>query len=340
MSEPKLHHFVPRFYLRRFANNKDQVAIRSRAGNCYVTSTRKALTRSGLYRVPGQPLTAEATLSGFEGLASDALKSVDAGNFPHPRTKIREALTLFGALQLTRHYDTMTMIEYYFEVIREVGDPPVDSDTVHQFLAKSYGFKPHENEVHALRDFANGALQMWPESRGAESALSRVRVQGLFEKALDDVAPMLDSRVWTLEVSRHERLITSDRPITLWNPPDLSDYYRGVGIAEAQEVWFILDRSKMLVLRQEGIERSKRIGPERVDMVNRHIARHCTQSILTHPSTQHLLHEVDLARRRPTVRFWRGPLVGPDEDDTVRALMHTWRPIRDIPDDVINPYTW
>ena len=189
MSEPKQHHFVPRFYLRRFANDKDQVAIRSRTGNSYVISTRRALTRSGLYRVPGQPLTAEATLSGFEDLASNALKKIDAGEFPYPGSKIREALTIFGALQLLRHHDAFAMFEYYYEVIRGVGEPPVDNETVREFLARSLGFEPHETEVQALCDFANGLLSMWPESRRAENELPHLRVQVLFERALD-VMPM------------------------------------------------------------------------------------------------------------------------------------------------------
>ena len=50
MSDPKIHHYVPRFYLRGFADTNDRLAVRERQGRTYVTSTNNVMARSGLYR--------------------------------------------------------------------------------------------------------------------------------------------------------------------------------------------------------------------------------------------------------------------------------------------------
>ncbi|MEM9464268.1 MAG: iron chelate uptake ABC transporter family permease subunit [Actinomycetota bacterium] len=154
----------------------------------------------------------------------------------------------------------------------------------------------------------------------------------MFRQSLGHIAPSLEARTWSLEASKEPSLITSDRPVTLWSPVRSEYQYQGVGIADAEEIWFPVDPSRMLVLRRGGPERVRRIGPDRLIRVNEHIARHCTDQVVAHPSAAGLIAGLPLARRRPTVRFWRGPAVDESGEDLGTEILHVWRPLRDIPD--------
>ncbi len=59
MSEPKLHHFVPQFYLAQFANESKHVQVRTRAGHVHVTSISNVMAQTGFYKLPGKLRSAE-----------------------------------------------------------------------------------------------------------------------------------------------------------------------------------------------------------------------------------------------------------------------------------------
>lgn len=336
MTEPKRHHFVPRFYLRRFANEHDRVCVRSRDGRSFQTSTGNVMIRSGLYRVPSELRTVETTLSKFEAAASEAFERVDSDCFPSTRTDERRALAMFLALQFARHFDNLAVFELMHDVRDRVETLPVSLVTVRQHLTELYGFEPSDDEARAAADFVNGYFNMWPNAKIND--IQEFRVKSMFDMALGTVAPLLESMFWSLEVSRQAHLVTSDRPAVLWHPESNRDLYKGIGIEDAEEIWFVLDARRMFVLRHTGIERTKRIGPERVRFVNAHIARHCTSDVLSSPSASEHLESVQLARRRPTVRFGYATLRDKSGLSDNGEVLHIWRPIRDIPDDSGDPY--
>lgn len=338
MSEPKIHHFVPRFYLRRFANAKDQVAVRARDGGAFTTSTRNVMARMGLYRVPRKKLTAEFTLGGLEDQSKAVVDQIcSQGDLPWPGSDGRRCLALFMALQLNRSPDTALRLEFARDVVEEFGSTSVSEDEMRRYLRDHVlGFPPRQPEVSAACDFVNFAASRtdFPD----RDALAELRIQLMFDLSVKHVAPHLEARLWSLEVSRREDLITSDRPVTLWQPESGEDRYRGVGLMDALEVWFPLDPTRMLVLRKSGPERIRHIGPERVTLVNQHIARHCTNRIVFHPTTERA-GLIPLAHRRPTMRFWEGPVFdGQSGAPLPGEVIHFWSPLRDIPDGVIDPY--
>lgn len=164
--------------------------------------------------------------------------------------------------------------------------------------------------------------------------LKSFKLKTMFD-SIQVIAPILEGRQWSLEASKQNEMMTSDRPVVLWNPPSHEDNYRGIGVEDAEEIWFPVDRKRVLILRKVGSERTCRIGPERVDIVNEHIARHCTERIVSHPTASDKLAKVALAKRRPTIRFNQGPLFdGTTGTEIHGEMIHSWTPIRDIPDDV------
>jgi Protein of unknown function (DUF4238) len=332
VSDAKLHHFVPQFYLRHFADEDDRVAVRHRTRGTRVSSVEKVAAENGLYKVPNRPLTAEYTLGDVETLTAAAFNEVCRGRLPPRGSDARQVLSLFMALQLNRSPTSFSIIRFYDAVKRALGPSPVNESDMRDFLADLYGFEPKEPEVGAACDLINGA----PAEHRTKDEIKEDELKLMFDKGLQ-VAPLLYERVWSLESLKVPRLVTSDRPVVLWNPPRPEDDYRGVGLLNAEEIWLLVDRERMVVLRRAGPERVRRIGPERVDLVNTHIARHCTAEVFAHPdaASELELDALPLASRRPMVRFWRGPLIGAAEE---HEILHTWHPIRDVPDRDSSPY--
>lgn len=328
MSKPKLHHYVPRFYLRGFADHNDRLAVRQRNGGAYVTSTKNVMARSGLYNVTSEPLTAEHTLGDIESMASSALQILRSGCLPSSTSTERKALTLYMGVQLSRNTDAFCLSEFVSRITNRFGSFQVEMSDMRSYLTEAYGFKPPEHEIKAARDMA----YIFGTGPGSIDEMRAIEVKMIFD-TLDAAASLLEARSWSLESSKTESLITSDRPIVLWNPPSPEDDYRGVGAGDAEEIWFPIDRSRILTLRRGGPEEIRRIGPERVAFVNQHIARHCTERIVSHPAMSDVLNGLDLAKRRPTLRFGSGPLVDRDSGRKLNdEILQAWRPIRDIPD--------
>ncbi|MDF1595123.1 MAG: DUF4238 domain-containing protein [Acidimicrobiia bacterium] len=334
MSEPKLHHFVPQSYLKRFANERNQVAVRSRDGSTFLSNTRNVMAVIGLYKVPQQPLTAEQTLGALEEDAKEVLDRIDEERtLPPSGSGERDTLALYMGVQLARDPDHVLSFEFTHDVIEAIGDPPIDPESMRDYLERNVlGFEPHETEVQGACDFVN-ASAMQPDFPTREDT-AQLRIDLMFNLGLQ-VAEHLKQRAWSLEAARHGELITSDRPVTIWALPSPEDTYRGVGIYDADEIWLPLDRTRLISLRLIGPERVRTMGPRRLKNVNEHIARHCTSLIAFHPENVEGKH-LPLARRRPIIRFNTGPLYSGTER-TDGEVLHVWKPIRDIPDEWSSP---
>ena len=328
VAEPKLHHYVPQLHLRRWANQRDQVAVRHRTRGVRVSSVDKTTAQTGLYKVPDRKLTAEFTIGDLEAASASVIDELCTGNLPPAGSRSRQVLALFMGLQINRTPHSLAILQFLYDVDRQLGPKPIGEDTMRQFLTKRFGFEPEGPEVGAACDFANGSPPF--QRTGAEKREHQLQL--MFDMTLK-LAPVLEGRSWSLEAAREPNLITSDRPVVLWNPERPEDDFMGVGF-DAAEIWLMVDPERMLVLRKQGPERVKRMGPERVAFVNRHIARHCSEEIIGHPDAMAELQLLPLARRRPGVRFWRGPLVNSPDDE---EILHAWHPIRDLPDEATAP---
>ena len=328
MSEPKVHHFVPRLYLRGFANTKDQVAVRDRKGRAYITSTRNVMARSGLYRVPGQSSNAESALGRIESETVGPLRELRTGSLPSRGSPNRSAIARFMAIQTLRDIDDNPLFGMVRALRKRFECFPVSRQDTRRFLAESYGFEPSSPEVNTAWEMANflgtGSLD--------EAQMKTIELDAMFDVS-QRAAPILENLVWSLAASKREDFITSDRPVVLWRPPRPQDNYRGVGLQGAKEVWLPVDRRRILILTKRGRDRVRRIRPGRVDSINQHIARHCRMAIVSHPSMATKMDGLHLAERRPTWRFNQGPafdrVTGAKVSD---EIWHIWRPIRDIPD--------
>ena len=330
MTKPKKQHYVPRFYLRRFASHQLRLAFRRRDGAEGVASIKNLMVYTYLYDIPGTPHTAEGYLGTVESEASQVMEQLDEGD--HYRSifadesEEREVLSKYISTQYARTLAGFEMHMLLRDALRHHVDP-TSREEVRQFLTERRQSSPDENEVAATSD----VLYVLMSDKSSLSDSTHAHLQGILQSALQ-AAPLIRQKRWSLEVSRKPLIITSDRPVVLWKPPSLQDTYKGVGLADATEVWFILDPYRMIVLRSEGQQRARRIGPERVHQINSHIARHCDMAIVTHPDNLAFLSTISLSRNRPTLRINKGPAVDEFGRSLDTEILQIWRPIRDETD--------
>jgi len=244
-TEPKCHHFVPRFYLRHFADRKKRVRMYARGAKKkrIVTSVNNAAVESGFYTIVDemgdQSQRAEQLLSMIEGLAKAAIGRMLKGRFP-PDIEDRSNLSLFLALQILRtpehrrsyeatvDYSQKVMLEgwtpgYARQRLKEEGIDPTDKavaeimDVVDN--PDNYRFVPHQNEhINIMLDVAA------------------------------KVAPVIAERSWLLGYSKRAAFVTSDHPIVWRSEPNEMSKYMGVGVGNAEEVYFPLDRRHVLAM--------------------------------------------------------------------------------------------
>lgn len=332
MTKPKKQHYVPRFYLRRFASHEQRLAFRRRDGFEGVASIRNLMVYTSLYDVPDTTYTAEDYLGTVESEASQVMERLDQGDhYRHIFTKESEERTVLSKYISTQYARTLAGFEMHMllrDALRQHVDP-TSREAVRQFLIDRRNSSPDENEVAATSDL----LYVLMSDKSSLSDSAHAHLKAILHSAVQAI-PLIQDKRWSLEVSRQPTIITSDRPVVLWKPPSPEDSYMGIGLTDATEVWFILDPCRMIVLRSEGQQRARHIGPERVHQINSHIARHCDMVIVTHPNRLSLLSAISLSRYRPTLRVSKGPAVDQFGRSLGTEILQIWRPIRDETDEL------
>lgn len=277
MSESRRHHFIPNFYLRRFAYKKQVRVYERLTGKVRQTNTNNACVQTGFYDLEALGVAerdaAEKALASLESeagsLFDDAIRSI-----PPRESQARLALALFMATLKVRtpeYFDTHDLIS---EVIQEVlrGDGLTD-DQVVEVLRRSH----------------------------AEDTSHTERVLMMFRLA-ERLAPILHDKCWLLGRSRRGGIITGDHPVPAYKAYNKdSDRFRGFGIINADEIYFPLDPSNVLILVSQDVAARDgaviTLRPETVEFTNSLIATNCYEYLFQNPSDARL--EKHLIPRNP-----------------------------------------
>lgn len=121
MSQPKSHHYVPRFYLAHFSDAREQIWVFDKAEKrSFRTNTRNVACVRNFYELPEleafglDPLTMEYQFSSLEAEMSQILKNwvvqLDHGDTLVIPDVNREIVSQFIALQLLRTVEARTLI--------------------------------------------------------------------------------------------------------------------------------------------------------------------------------------------------------------------------------------
>ena len=253
------HHYVPRFYLDRFTDQKGRLGAFDRQKATSITTKANAVAvERDFYRLPeeiGFPANSlEEALSSQESDAAEAIRRLVAEG--RVRDSHRESLILHMALQLLRTQrhrrstkalaQRTATLQAQVDLSRQLSEGRFDTESERALAERVLG------------QLADGELIVGPE----EQALSALPLL-----SLDEVASILRSGWnWVLVVLTAAKFITSDHPICLLGEPVPGIPASNVGVATALEIWFPLDPRHALVL-----SRDRLLGSPLLELSNGHV---------------------------------------------------------------------
>ncbi|WP_166664337.1 DUF4238 domain-containing protein [Actinophytocola oryzae] len=290
------HHLVPRFYLRRFADDRQNLVVvdRDPPHRSRMRPVKRVCAQEGYYAMPTEtiaeshrvghdPEMVERVLSQIEHKAAQALTHLLDGQFP-PTVEDRYRLTQFIALQKTRtrrfREDAEAVgtlaAQQYIEM--ELTNNP---ERIPQWL-KSRGEAHDVAAVQAVRD---NLSERFPKLRMSQT----FAVQQALRMAIDAYHPHLVQRPWRLFRFDTDCLVTSDNPVGTWSPrsPDEQPAVDGIN---ATMIVMPLDRRTALALMDRGTERVVDLpaASTRARQINLAVVSEASRSIFHHPADRPL----------------------------------------------------
>jgi Protein of unknown function (DUF4238) len=263
------HHYVPQFYLKRFANQKRELrAFRRTTHELSKVTVRRAASEIGFYDVEGadgvpHDLIEKLLGERMENFAAMAFQRLEK-SWP-PSDEDRDLLAVFMAVQLVRTPEH-----------RFVWDEIADIGAKLQLRGVQLGSDRPDERTPDLSDIDLGKIQI-TTNPGYMWAM-------LLDMAVNQMAPMLAyDFVWHLFESHKRVLATSDRPVLYWvhKPSPL----RGVGLATADEVYMPVDSRRLLGLSREPDLPSSSFPLARMHarQMNRHLLAHSYEWVYHDP---------------------------------------------------------
>ena len=292
-------HFVPRTYLRAWADKSDDelLAYRRRGDNARPASVKNVAVRGGLYGLGELGDANEKMYQGVEAEWPNLRRDlIEQGDLQGDQ---RRLFALFAALQLMRTEKHAERLSITSNVAATTAERPVPKGAVRDYLRDlDGGAEPDESEVEAAWSYVCGELAMFGMSTGAVAHSVAVDV------AVTQIAPRLETMNWTVHKFHGPALISSDSPVHSWRRPTQDPQPRGIGIETADEVRFPLSPSTLLVM-----SRAPRSGstPQRstrkARAINTEIARRCHQFIFGTRQSRLAIDELALSDQAPRLRF-------------------------------------
>lgn len=242
------HHTVPRFYLEYWANADGHVdVVEKPGGRRYTTVPKTASAETDFYTyidLDGKPAGhMEQVLGVIEGGAAAAIDRITHpifGQFPPPPND-RLDIATFIAFQKVRGKRRRREIETQADLHMKLRFSGLDSDAVKRLLEEQYGHASPE-QIAEMDEF----VASLDEYEFVPDPNEHVRMMGGLAR---EIFPRLLRRHWYLAVFPEAILITCDEPVMLYtqDPSPL----RGYGVNDADEIWFPLNPSMLLILTLE-----------------------------------------------------------------------------------------
>ncbi len=273
-------------------------------------TTKNVAVESDLYTIygsGGEPddFLEKALGDMVDGPASDMLTRLGEQKCPSKRSNDRWDLSRFLAIQLVRTPDHISQALFASLVAEYTGTRPISNDVVHTYMTDVHlGYPPSDREAQAATDFVNGALNMYGTLPTRYDALTI-----LFRVAVEQLAPVLRDKAWSIEIDPKHRFITTDLPVSKYWDPAKRRRYEGVGIANADEIRFPIDPRHLLVMRPRYPEHRIVVPDARVSAVNQQVAARCYRMIIARPDQAESLTQLRLRDRPAALRFDIGPLI-------------------------------
>lgn len=244
-SEPRRHHLVPRWYLKRFATAKDKIGVLDRgAQKRYVATVRKVGAEVGFYDVEAEGLPRDAVeqlLGHVEAPASAATRKLTTSGPMCLSAKERSSVALFVATQSLRGADRRDFADAISDAMGKAHFVGASEATLRREYELVAGEESSEADFLAWRDWIRDTDNYRIKEKGVVPRL-------IVEHAAPYAAFLSAEYSWAVVRFPLPALITCDVPVGLWREPG-DPPWMGVGMATADEVRVPLDPSHVLVLR-------------------------------------------------------------------------------------------
>ena len=243
------HHTVPRFYLRRFADDKGQLLRVALPGDHrHRVSVNDATVENDFYIAElddgSQTDLVEAMFSEIEGHAAHAFRAIlDRGEWP-PSADTRAGIAAWAALQILRSPAVRRQGEDIADVMLKLQIAAGGKPAMRENLRELHGREPTDAEVDEAwadaSDFDNWRLPLHPNAH--------IKLIG---EMLPGTVSQFFARGWTITRFERKTLLTSDSPIYLAPHPD-QPAGMGTGLVTAGGILMTLDRRTALLMNDVG----------------------------------------------------------------------------------------
>ena len=243
MAEAKLHHTVPQFYLRGFADDAERITtVRLPGEKWYTSRIKNTAAINRFYSIDGHPDGADAferALSLLEAGAADVLRAIVKGDWPLSAEQ-RITLGTFLAVQYVRGPSHRRSLEYIAAQMTRLEATVTGRDNVSQWAEQRYGVELDEDEAEEL-------WQQATRPEGPPITLPPIEHIAVIIDSAEKLLPFIVGRPWTLVRFSRRVLVTSDSPVGLI-PAKGNEPWQGVGFATAQLITFPLTRRLGLIM--------------------------------------------------------------------------------------------
>lgn len=241
---PRRHHYVPRFYLERFTDQKQRLSVYDRrSGRSFTTGTRDIAVATDFYRLPDDlglpPEFLEQLFAAHEGVAADTVREIVSAGVISPDQ--RRVLASYIALQELRTPQTRDSI----------GDMASWSGSLLAQIEIRKRIDSGEFATDEDRSRAEAAIESLAQGKVTVRPTDESLV-GLSLSALEKVTTeLLGNWAWSLVLLSKPMLLTSDQPVAMLGEPELDSPGTSVGVGNALEIWLPLDPRHAVVASRD-----------------------------------------------------------------------------------------
>ena len=229
MPKNKKHHYVPKFYLKRFSSDKRSICLYNIPKQLYV---KNANLRNQCYQdyFYGKENTTEYAISGMEGEISNLYRFIDNVNsLPPPFTDPHVALVMSILIQLSRtKYQADALDEMNDKLLKHVFKEKIESEFKDVNI---------DDYIIGIKDVANYSMGL----------------------TVGNYPLLLDLRYKLLINRTGVEFITSDNPIVMYNQLlSVRNIGSNTGLSvKGLQILFPLDPNKMIIMYDN---KSYRVG--------------------------------------------------------------------------------
>ncbi len=257
MNQPRKHHYLPKFYLRRFSSDGEQLTqIEKSTGKNYVCSLNDVASIKDFYRIETggkeDDFILESYLSNVESKLATALRDAIEGGVCS--RAIHESLVVLVSLFRLRVPSLVSQIE---EFIRQV--------------SRSTAILLHR--THQIPSFSPTRMADFEEDKVPIKVLRTFPLGIMIELASDKdiLNVLLGMRPVIIDAPDNCSFFTCDQPVAFYNPSATFNQARGAAIEDpGTEITLPLSSKNLLKLEWSEYDPDRIIAsPEEVDEYNR-----------------------------------------------------------------------